>query len=132
MSSRAIEYICPVYIATTNVISFPWKSVIVLPVYQTRWLPGRESQTGLPRPSWSLGSSSGTLFCLSSCALGLNFDYLLEQIWEKLALIRVYTKRRGEMPDFSEPCMLRSGSTVRDVVCCDLPIQHESLYLERI
>lgn len=30
-----------------------------------------------------------------SCGLKLNLDYLLDQIWEYLQLLRVYTKRRG-------------------------------------
>lgn len=31
----------------------------------------------------------------SSCNMKLNLDYLLEKLWEYLALIRVYTKKRG-------------------------------------
>lgn len=31
-----------------------------------------------------------------SCHMGLNMDYLLEKIWEKLALVRVYTKKVSE------------------------------------
>lgn len=50
-----------------------------------------------------------------SCGLHLNMDYLLEQIWEKLSLIRVYTKKRGQPPDFTEPLILRSGATVEHV-----------------
>ena len=38
---------------------------------------------------------------VASCELGLNFDFLLYKIWEYLDLVRVYTKRRGEMPDFA-------------------------------
>lgn len=53
---------------------------------------------------------------VASCSLGLNFDALLDNIWKYLALVRVYTKKRGEMPDFSEAIILRGGSTVRD--CC--------------
>lgn len=34
-----------------------------------------------------------------SCEMGLNLDYLLEKIWEYLALIRVYTKKPGNPPD---------------------------------
>ena len=30
-----------------------------------------------------------------SCNFKLNLDYLLEKMWEKLELVRVYTKRRG-------------------------------------
>lgn len=50
-----------------------------------------------------------------SCGLGLNLDYLLYQIWEYLQLIRVYTKRRGEPPDFNDPLILRKGCTVEHV-----------------
>lgn len=31
----------------------------------------------------------------SSCNMKLNLDYLLETVWEYLALVRVYTKKRG-------------------------------------
>jgi len=37
-----------------------------------------------------------------------------EKIWEKLKLIRLYTKRRNEDAD-STPMMMRSGSTVGDM-----------------
>ncbi|ESO11622.1 hypothetical protein HELRODRAFT_166635 [Helobdella robusta] len=47
-----------------------------------------------------------------SCGLKLNLDYLLEKLWEYLALIRVYTKKRGERPDFDGGLILRSGCTV--------------------
>jgi hypothetical protein len=30
-----------------------------------------------------------------SCNMKLNLDYLLEIVWENLALVRVYTKKRG-------------------------------------
>lgn len=30
-----------------------------------------------------------------SCHMRLNLDYLLEKIWEKLDLVRVYTKKRS-------------------------------------
>lgn len=30
-----------------------------------------------------------------SCGMKLNLDYLLEQLWEYLALICIYTKKRG-------------------------------------
>lgn len=30
-----------------------------------------------------------------SCNMKLNLDYMLEMIWEYLALIQVYTKKRG-------------------------------------
>ena len=48
-----------------------------------------------------------------SCEMKLNLDYLLEVLWEKLALIRVYTKKSGQPPDFSDGIILRSGVTVK-------------------
>lgn len=50
-----------------------------------------------------------------SCNYELNLDYFLEEIWEYLALIRVYTKKRGEPPDFSDGLILRRGCTVEHV-----------------
>jgi len=51
-----------------------------------------------------------------SCNMNLNMDFLLERIWEKLSLVRVYTKKRGAYPDFSDPLILtteRGGVTVQ-------------------
>lgn len=50
-----------------------------------------------------------------SCNMKLNLDYLLEVLWEYLALIRVYTKKPGEPPDFSDGLILRKGVTVEHV-----------------
>ncbi|GAB6027469.1 Developmentally-regulated GTP-binding protein 2 [Chamberlinius hualienensis] len=50
-----------------------------------------------------------------SCNMNLNLDYLLERVWEYLALIRVYTKKRGEPPDFEGGLILRRGCTVEHV-----------------
>jgi uncharacterized protein len=53
-----------------------------------------------------------------SCNMKLNFDGLLEKIWEKLDLVRVYTKRANEAPDFSDPIVLtndRNGCSVKSV-----------------
>lgn len=47
-----------------------------------------------------------------SCELGLNLDYLVDSIWEELALLRIYTKRRSEFPDFKDGIIIRSGATV--------------------
>jgi small GTP-binding protein len=44
-----------------------------------------------------------------SCNLELNLDYLLERMWDALGLVRVYTKKRGVAPDFSEPLVLTTG-----------------------
>lgn len=37
----------------------------------------------------------------------LNLDYLLETLWEYLSLIRVYTKKPGQPPDFDDGLILR-------------------------
>ena len=39
----------------------------------------------------------------------LNLDRLLEQMWEYLGLTRIYTKRKGAPPDFTEPVVLTQG-----------------------
>jgi len=44
-----------------------------------------------------------------SCNQHLNLDYLLQQLWEHLGLVRVYTKKRGDAPDFSAPIVLTTG-----------------------
>jgi len=51
-----------------------------------------------------------------SCEQNLNLDFLLEKVWQYLDLRRIYTKRRGEAPDFKEPVIVRHGSTV-EAVC---------------
>lgn len=44
-----------------------------------------------------------------------NLDELLEDMWDKLNLVRVYTKPKGKEPDYEEPVVLRQGrSTVED------------------
>ncbi|KAI9572701.1 developmentally regulated GTP-binding protein, partial [Boletus coccyginus] len=58
-----------------------------------------------------------------SCEMDLNLDYLIERIWESLGLVKVYTKKRGERPDLSEPVCLRKGATI-EVVCLGI---HKSL-----
>jgi len=50
-----------------------------------------------------------------SCIEKLNLDYLLEVIWEHLALRRIYTKRRGEPPDFQDSVIMRKGASVEHV-----------------
>ncbi|XP_076076005.1 GATOR1 complex protein NPRL3-like [Mytilus galloprovincialis] len=50
-----------------------------------------------------------------SCNMNLNLDYLLSTTWEYLALVRVYTKKRGERPDFDDGLILRTGCTLEHV-----------------
>lgn len=53
--------------------------------------------------------------CPISSEQGWNLDELLEQMWEKLELKRIYTKPKGKMPDYSAPVVLRKNArTVED------------------
>lgn len=36
----------------------------------------------------------------------MNLDGLLERIWQELALVRVYTKKKGLFPDFKDPLIM--------------------------
>ncbi len=48
---------------------------------------------------------------------GWNIDELMEAMWEKLSLKRVYTKPKGKQPDYSAPVVLRKNKcTVEDFV----------------
>ncbi|KAG9508856.1 Developmentally-regulated GTP-binding protein 2 [Fragariocoptes setiger] len=50
-----------------------------------------------------------------SCNERLNLDYLLERVWEKLSLIRIYTKKRGKPPDFDDCLIMRRNATIEHV-----------------
>ena len=44
-----------------------------------------------------------------------NFDELMEKIWDYLDLIRIYTKPKGQIPDYDAPVIIpRTKSTVID------------------
>lgn len=45
--------------------------------------------------------------CPISAHHGWNLDGLLECIWDHLSFIRVYTKPKGQVPDYNEPVILR-------------------------
>lgn len=48
---------------------------------------------------------------------GWNIDELLEMMWEKLELRRIYTKPKGRAPDYTAPVVLRkTACTVEDFV----------------
>lgn len=50
-----------------------------------------------------------------SCNMKLNLDYLVEVLWEELKLIRIYTKKPGQPPDFDDGIIFRNGVTVTNV-----------------
>jgi ribosome-interacting GTPase 1 len=49
-----------------------------------------------------------------SAQKGIGLEELKRGIFEALGIMRVYTKPPGEKPDFSEPVILKKGSTVED------------------
>jgi uncharacterized protein len=54
-----------------------------------------------------------------SIHMNLGIDILLEKIWDTLALVRIYTKKKGMPPDFSDPLILthgRDGVTVKSAI----------------
>lgn len=55
------------------------------------------------------------IFFFSSCNMKLNLDYLLERTWDQLSLLRIYTKKPGRAPDFSDPIIMRGGASVEHV-----------------
>ncbi|XP_062507603.1 developmentally-regulated GTP-binding protein 2-like [Corticium candelabrum] len=54
---------------------------------------------------------------VTSLELDLNLDYLLEEIWKHLSLVRIYTKKPGCRPDFGRghALILRKGATIEHV-----------------
>jgi len=54
-----------------------------------------------------------------SIHMELGLDILLQKIWKILGMVRVYTKRKGFEPDFSDPIILtheRGGLTVKNTI----------------
>jgi uncharacterized protein len=57
--------------------------------------------------------------CAISVHMNLGCDILLEKIWDTLGLVRVYTRKKGQAPDFADPLILtrgRDGITVESAV----------------
>ena len=55
--------------------------------------------------------------CPISAEHGWNLDELLEMMWERLNLRRIYTKPKGQPPDYTAPVVLRANAcTVEDFV----------------
>ena len=56
-----------------------------------------------------------------------NFDDLLETIWEYLKLVRIYTKPKGQLPDYNAPVVLHRGKTTVEDFCLKI---HKTLVKE--
>ncbi|KAI9875260.1 MAG: Ribosome-interacting GTPase 2 [Pleopsidium flavum] len=52
-----------------------------------------------------------------SCELDLGIQDVVERCWQELQLMRIYTKRKGIEPEFSEALIVRNKSTIEEV--CD-------------
>ncbi|QEU62496.1 Rbg2 [Kluyveromyces lactis] len=50
-----------------------------------------------------------------SCEDDLGLEDVVDEIWYQLNLNRVYTKKRGIKPDFSDPLVVRSNSSIGDL-----------------
>ncbi|CAG0918354.1 unnamed protein product [Notodromas monacha] len=46
-----------------------------------------------------------------------NFDDLLEKLWDYLQLLRIYTKPKGQLPDYESPVVLQSGLRTVEHFC---------------
>ena len=54
-----------------------------------------------------------------SVHMELGLDILLQKVWRALGMVRIYTKRRGNQPDFKDPIILttgRAGITVQSAM----------------
>ena len=50
-----------------------------------------------------------------SSTTGRNLELLKQMLFERLGIIRVYTKARGKTPDHKAPFVLRKGATMEDL-----------------
>ncbi|CAI7643609.1 unnamed protein product [Penicillium crustosum] len=55
--------------------------------------------------------------CPISSEHGWNVDELMEMMWEKLKLRRIYTKPKGRAPDYTAPVVLRSYACTVENFC---------------
>ncbi|KAL4693893.1 hypothetical protein H8959_013158 [Pygathrix nigripes] len=56
-----------------------------------------------------------------------NFDDLLEKIWDYLKLMRIYTKPKGQLPDYTSPVVLPCSRTTVEDFCMKI---HKNLIKE--
>lgn len=56
-----------------------------------------------------------------------NFDDLLEMMWSYLHLVRVYTKPKGQLPDYETPIVLSSNACSIEDLCMKI---HKTLLTE--
>eukprot|EP00389_Voromonas_pontica_P000589 GDKH01000864.1.p1 GENE.GDKH01000864.1~~GDKH01000864.1.p1 ORF type:complete len:368 (-),score=72.94 GDKH01000864.1:204-1307(-) len=56
-----------------------------------------------------------------------NLDGLIEKMWQYMDLIRIYTKPKGEIPDYESPVILKRGSSRVEDFCVRI---HKSLLVD--
>uniref|UniRef100_A0A2K5RNX1 OBG-type G domain-containing protein n=1 Tax=Cebus imitator TaxID=2715852 RepID=A0A2K5RNX1_CEBIM len=57
-----------------------------------------------------------------------NFDDLLEKMWDYLKLVRIYTKPKGQLPDYTSPVVLPyPRTTVEDFLGKDYMLEDEDV-----
>eukprot|EP00904_Undaria_pinnatifida_P000797 jgi/Undpi1/10718/HiC_scaffold_29.g13166.m1 len=52
-----------------------------------------------------------------SAAHGWNIDELLEKVWDYCNMIRIYTKPKGQIPDYNEPVILHDTNPSLEQFC---------------
>ncbi|ORE00165.1 DRG2 [Hepatospora eriocheir] len=63
---------------------------------------------------------------LISCSKKWNIEGFKDEIWKLLYFTRIYTKKKGEDPDFKEPVILKNAPTVKDLC----RVIHKTFYLK--
>lgn len=53
---------------------------------------------------------------LISAEKSINLDFLREEIWKRLKLVRIYLVKPDEEPNFEDPIIMKSGETLEDVI----------------
>lgn len=48
---------------------------------------------------------------------GWNLEELMEEIWNRCNMLRVYTKPKGQMPDYDEPVILHAENPTIEEFC---------------
>lgn len=58
---------------------------------------------------------------------GWNLEELMDTIWDRCNMIRIYTKPKGQMPDYEEPVILHAENPTIEEFCNRL---HKGLLAE--
>lgn len=67
-----------------------------------------------------------------SADTGRNLDQLKQAVFDRLEILRVYSKAPGEEPDFSEPVVMKQGATLEDFTREIHKDFHEKLKFARV